>query len=180
MLKNLPQDLFGTVTQFAWNIRLTKAQLKRMAARLEDMQHSIPDPFKTDNYYNHWLKRTIPNPLLELQPFSPVDFDSVYWHPRVNRLYQAIDRDFFRPGLKGPVGRHLMKPLPQGWDRFLSKIKYLTIDNIDSQGIFAWLYSPIRAQSTPELRQHWRSILIEREWGLLLDSLRFAQPLLRL
>ena len=63
MLKNLPQDLFGTVTAFAWNIRLTKAQLKRMAARLDDMQHSIPDAFKTDAYYNHWLKRTITQPI---------------------------------------------------------------------------------------------------------------------
>ena len=180
MLKILPQDLFGTITQLAWNIRFTKSQLLRMATRLDDMQHSIPDAFKTDTYYCPWLRKTIPNPLLELQPFSPVDYQSVFWHPRVNRLYQAIDRDFFKPGLKGPVGRHLMRPLPMGWDRFFAKIKHLRLDDIDSHGIFVWLYSPLKPYMPAGSGRQWRSILIEREWGLLLDGLRHAQPLLRL
>ena len=78
--------------------------------------------FKPERYYCVFQRKFIPNPLLEHQPFTPVDYDAIFWHPHTRIYLDLLPKETF-VGLKGPLYKCLFKPLTRTWNKVFNKCK---------------------------------------------------------
>ena len=152
-LRTIPHELFRIIAHYTWNKPWKREEIADLAMRIDDIQTSIPDCFKS-----HWHNRhnrhspywRIPNPLLSGQPFMPVDLTKSHWNKREVLVFlESIPKQYFAPKMKKPLFRHLERPLYREWNRFYKKLRDITVDDLYFPLILADLFFADWNQLTP-------------------------------
>ena len=184
-LKTIPHELFRIIAHYTWNKPWNREEIADLAMRIDDIQTSIPDCFKSYWYRDerHPPYWRMPNPLLSGQPFVPVDLTKSHWNRReVVVFLESIPKQYFAPKMKKPLYRHLDKPLYREWNKFYNKLRDLKTEDLYFPMIMADLFHNNWQQLTPaEQETKWSEVQAAnlRYCSRFVEGIRFASVTLK-